>query len=240
MKKAYFKTKIILAFCLAISLATLAFSCSKPPQPQHTSYYTPDNFITLSNFSLRTNQEENTIIHYSNDKSKILFHSSKSTKTQPIDTFFVFGTSVSQQLVDGVWQEVSQSNVPAHLRVIRDKCGLVFTNIQRQFITETSANKFAVDAEHLFMSAFREHYEHFFGKAYSESEFLEDFHSTAPALYGSFGDYAITLDCSQQDHIRLAIVKNSTDTEKGFRNEFDYFDIDKTQIKLPLPPLEND
>ncbi len=105
--------------------------------------------------------------------------------------------------------------------------------MQKAYFKPAGDNVWEIESEHFFREAFRQSYELYFGKDYTDAEFDASFDTAKGELYGNLDDYTVTLDCSQPDTMRLSIAMRATETTIAHTVTYTYTAINTATIDLP-------
>lgn len=230
MKKNNNSLLIIVALIL-VALSVILWGCSENDS-QSANNLSPEDFVSLDNFTLKTNTKENSTIKYINDGGRITYSTTYSTKDVTNTLYYVFESGMAKEYSAGKWTEIASEDINSYINSINNACGLIYNKIDLSYFKELQDKKFnfTIQSDVFFKQAYRQIYQTYFGENYDEQAFTEDFEQNSATLFGDVKNYEITLDCSQNEKIILNIKNLSS----GNTNIYEYYDIDKTVIDLPL------
>lgn len=219
----------LLAVLLLIVAAVTLWGC-KGSETAHANY-TPEDFLSLDNFTLKTNVRPDDVIRYSKTGDSLTYSSTRVGEGYTNTVYYVLSSSENKEYSEGMWKDIEDSDAEKYMNSINTACGLIYNKLDPTQFREISGKKlkFTVEPEQFFKQAYRQIYQTYFGEEYDEDNFSKDFEENAPALFGDMNDYDIILDCSKADSIVLSI-----ENKKSNNNDvYEYYAIDSTEIALP-------
>lgn len=220
---------LILAVLLIIVAAITLWGCDNG----ETAYtnYTPEDFIALDNFSLKTNIKPDDVMLYVKSDGTIKYSSTHVGDGYTNTVYYVLGNNDNREFSEGVWKDIEDADAERYVDSIENACGLIYNKLDPTQFEEVEGKKliFSVKPEIFFKQAYRQIYQNYFGTEYDEEVFSADFEENAPSLFGDMKNYSITLDCSKSDRIVLSIVNKD---EKS-SDVYEYYSIGTTVIVLP-------
>ncbi len=219
----------LVAILLLIIAAIALWGCSKSESAN--ANYTPEDFLSLDNFTLRTNVKPDSVIRYDKSGSDLRYSTTHVGDGYTNTVYYVFGKSENKEYSEGVWKDIEDTDVDSYVNSIENACGLVYNKLDATEFTEIEGKKlkFSVEPERFFKQAYRQIYQNYFGNDYDEETFAKDFEQNSEALFGNLDDYEVTLDCSASDSISLTIENKA---EKS-SDVYEYYAIGSTEIELP-------
>lgn len=215
---------------LLLILATIAlWGCSKSDSA--SANYTPEDFLSLDNFTLKTNVRPDDVIRYDKSGSGLIYSTTRIGDGYTNTVYYVFGNGENKEYSEGAWKDIEDVDVDGYVNSIENACGLVYNKLDATEFREIEGKKlrFSIEPERFFKQAYRQIYQNYFGNDYDEETFAKDFEQNSEALFGNLDDYKVTLDCSASDSISLTIeneAENSSDV-------YEYYAIGSTSISLP-------
>ena len=220
---------LILAVLLLIVAVVALWGC-ETNEAAYTNY-TPEDFIALDNFTLKTNVKPDNVIKYVKSENSLMYSSTYVGDAYTNTVYYVFEGDVNKEFSEGSWKEIEDADAAKYVDSIENACGLIYNKLDATEFEEISGKKlqFSINPERFFKQAYRQIYENYFGKDYKEETFQADFEENAPTLFGNMNDYKVTLDCSVSDKIVLSI--KNTDSKDS--DVYEYYAIGKTEISLP-------
>mgnify|MGYP001026911258 CR=1 FL=1 len=227
----------VVVCCLVLAGALVA--CKPNDNAQHdptgTARFTPDDFIQLKQFTAVSSQFPDTTLTYIRKDNTITYQTTMPDTlrggTRPI--YYVLSPQDNREYTDGAWRTIAQADVDDYVQSIDNACGLVYHNVQKAYFKPAGDNVWEIESEHFFREAFRQSYELYFGKDYTDAEFDASFDTAKGELYGNLDDYTVTLDCSQPDTMRLSIAMRATETTIAHTVTYTYTAINTATIDLP-------
>lgn len=219
---------ILAVLLIAVALVAL-WGCEK----SDTAFakYTPEDFVSLSNFTLKTNTKPDSVMRYVKNDDVLYYSSTHIGDGYTNTVYYSFAKDKNREYSEGSWKEIEDADVDKYLGSIQNACGLIYNKLDPTQFTEIQGKKlrFSVDPEVFFKQAYRQIYQNYFGSDYNEEDFSADFEQNAPALFGDMSAFSITLDCSGADKITLTIDNKDEKTS----DVYDYYAIGSTTVKLP-------
>lgn len=215
---------------LLLILATVAlWGCSKSESA--SANYTPEDFLSLDNFTLKTNVKPDSVIRYEKRDNTLYYSTTHVGEGYTNTVYYVLGDKQNKEYSEGAWKNIEDADAESYVNSIENACGLVYNKLDPTEFREIEGEKlkFSVDPERFFKQAYRQIYQNYFGNDYDEETFSKDFEQNASALFGELSDYSVTLDCSKSDSISLTIENKA---EKS-SDVYEYYAIDSTKITLP-------
>lgn len=237
----YAKTKEVLMrknnyypiICIVLLLAAVTvilWGCKDDSDTGYT-HYTPEDFVNLDNFTLVTNAKPDTVIRYDKKGETVNYSTTYTGASYTNTVFYVLGKDKGKEFSEGVWKDITSSDIGNYLNTINNACGLIYNKLDLSQFKEIANKKlsFSIDSFSFFKQAYRQIYQTYFGTDYQEDEFVADFEKNAQTLFGDFKDYDVTLDCSEKDKMVLSIVNEKQKNS----NVFEYSQIGSTTVDLP-------
>ncbi len=220
---------LILAVLLLAVAAVALWGCEKGDSA--FANYTPEDFVSLSDFTLKTNTKPDSVMRYVKKDNVIVYSSTHIGDGYTNTVYYSFAKDSNREYSEGSWKEIEDADVDKYLGSINNACGLIYNKLDPTQFKEIQGKKlqFSVDPETFFKQAYRQIYHNYFGTDYEEEEFSADFEQNAPALFGDMSAYAVTLDCSKADKIMLSIGNE----KEGTLDVYEYYAIGSTTVKLP-------
>lgn len=220
---------LILAVLLIIVAAVTLWGCEKADEA--FAGYTPEDFISLDNFTLKTNVKPDAVIRYAKADGALYYSSTHIGEGYTNTVYYSFNGSDNKEYSEGVWKDIEDTDVDSYVNSIENACGLIYNKLDPTQFEEVQGKKltFSVDPGTFFKQAYRQIYQNYFGTDYDEENFSQDFNENAPTLFGDMKEYDVTLDCSKSDRIVLKIENKK---EKS-SDVYEYYAIDSTTIALP-------
>lgn len=219
----------VLAVLLLIVAVVTLWGCSKSESASAT--YTPEDFLSLDNFTLKTNVKPDSVIRYDKESSELYYSTTHVGDGYTNTVYYVLGDNDNREYSEGAWKDIEDADAHSYVTSIENACGLIYNKLDPTEFKETEGKKlvFSVDPERFFKQAYRQIYHNYFGDDYDEETFAKDFEQNAPALFGDMSDYSVTLDCSKSDSMSLTIENKA---EKS-SDVYEYYAIGSTKITLP-------
>lgn len=220
---------LLLALLLIVVAALALWGCENGESANAT--YTPEDFVSLDNFTLRTNTKKNSVMRYDKSEEGLFYSSTYIGEGHTNTVYYAFEKDRNREYSEGAWKDVEDSDRDKYVDSIENACGLIYNKLDPTQFEEIKGKKlkFGVEPHAFFKQAYRQIYQNYFGTDYDEKTFDEDFEQNAPTLFGDMDDFEIILDCSQSDRLVLEI-KNDRD---GSSDIYEYYAIEKTEISLP-------
>lgn len=219
---------ILAVLLLAVALVAL-WGCEKG----ETAFanHTPEDFVSLSNFTLKTNTKPDSVIRYVLTDDKLYYSSTHIGDGYTNTVYYSFAKNENKEYSEGSWKDIEDVDADKYLNSIENACGLIYNKLDATQFQEIRGEKlkFSVDPKTFFKQAYRQIYQNYFGTDYSEEDFSADFEQNAPSLFGDMNGFSVTLDCSEADKMTLVIENKN---EKS-RDVYEYYAIDSTKIELP-------
>lgn len=221
---------LLLAILLLIVAATALWGCEKG-ESAYTNY-TPEDFVSLDNFTLKTNVKPGSLMRYEKKGETLYYSSTYLTDSYTNTIYYVFEGNGVREYSEGAWKDIDSADKDKYLNSVETACGLIYNKLDPSQFAEINGKKqtFSVSPEVFFKQAYRQIYQNYFGTDYNETDFSEDFNQNSSSLFGDLNDYDVTLDCSGKDKIVLSIKNNRTDEN----DVYEYYAIGTTKISLPL------
>lgn len=220
---------LILAILLLVVAAAALWGCEKG-ESAYTNY-TPEDFVSLNNFTLRTNVKPDNVMRYEKKGDSLYYSSTYVTDSYTNTIYYVFENNGSKEYSEGSWKNIDSSDTDKYINSVENACGLIYNKLQPSQFEEIKGKKlaFGVNSEEFFKQAYRQIYQNYFGTDYDEKEFAEDFEQNSASLFGDVNDYVVTLDCSDKNKMVLQIKNSRT----GENDVYEYYAINSTKISLP-------
>lgn len=228
MKRNNNYTALLVVLLLAV-VALALWGCSK----SETAYanFTPEDFLSLDNFTLKTNVRPDDVMRYVKKDGALYYSSTHVGESHTNTVYYVFDNGNNREYSEGIWKDIEDADAEKYVATINTACGLVYNKLDPSQFREIPGKKlmFSVDPEQFFKQAYRQIYQTYFGTDYDEENFAQDFEENADTLFGDLNGYEIVLDCSKADSIVLSI-ENSKDKSSDV---YEYYAIGSTGIVLP-------
>lgn len=201
---------LLLALLLIVVAALALWGCENGESAN--ANYTPEDFVSLDNFTLRTNTKKNSVMRYDKSEEGLFYSSTYIGEGHTNTVYYAFEKDRNREYSEGAWKDVEDSDRDKYVDSIENACGLIYNKLDPTQFEEIKGKKlkFGVEPHAFFKQAYRQIYQNYFGTDYDEKTFDEDFEQNAPTLFGDMDDFEIILDCSQSDRLVLEI-KNDRD-----------------------------